>query len=155
MSKVNNWMQRLLLIPVFVLVAFAIELAIWAVDRAPPFEILSVDPAMAAPGQQVQLTARVRRDVDRYCSVTYTRHIYDGANFRHDLEGAQRMNVEAIRAMDARAPGMLHVALRVPADAVPGSAALVTTLDYECNPLHAAWPIHVVSEMQFTILEPP
>jgi hypothetical protein len=155
MNKVNNWLHRLLLVPVFVLIAFAVEITIWALDRRAPFEILSVEPAMAAPGQSITLSARVRRDIERDCSVTYTRHIYDGANFRHDLEGAQRMNVEAIRAMDARTPNMLHVALHVPVNAAPGGAALVTTLDYECNPLHAAWPIHVVSEMQFTILESP
>lgn len=154
MSKVNNWMHRLLVVPVIIIVLFWIELAIWALDRHPPFEILNVEPATVEPGQAVYLKAQVRRDVDRNCSVQYTRHIYDGANFRHDLEGVQRMNSEAIRTMDARAPGQLNLTIRVPSNAAPGNASLVTALDYECNPLHAMWPIHVVSEMRFTIMEP-
>jgi hypothetical protein len=155
MNKVNVWAHRLLLVPVFILIAFAVELTVWALDRDPPFEILSVEPAMVLPGNAVQLTATVRRDLDRNCSVTYTRHLYDGANYRHDLEGSQSLSGEAIRAMNIRSPNMLHVALRVPDNAAAGTAALVTALDYECNPLHSAWPIHVVTEMQFTILEPP
>lgn len=155
MSKVNNWMHRLLVVPMLVLIAFVIELVIWGIDRNPPFEILSVEPAMAAPGQAVRLTAKVRRDVERNCNVQYTRHLYDGANFRHDLEGVQRMNAAGLRALDARTPGMLQLTVRVPTNAAPGSASLVTTLDYECNPLHAMWPIHVVSEMRFTITESP
>jgi hypothetical protein len=153
MSRVNLFLRRLLIVPVLVLILFGVKLVMWGADRAPPFKVLHVNPAIAAPGQPVRLVAQVRRDLHRKCSVTFTRHLFDGAGFRHDMEGAQMLSDEALRALDARAPGMLNVTLRVPSHASPGSASLVTALDYECNPMHAAWPIHVVTEMRFTITE--
>ena len=154
MNKVNKFLHRLMVVPLLVLIAFVIELVIWSLDRHPPFEVLAAAPAMVAPGQTVNLVADVRRDTDRGCSARFTRHIYDGAGSRHDLEGVQIINSDGIIDIERRTPGQLHVSLRVPSSATPGGASLVTNLDYTCNPLHGLWPIHVVTEIPFTITEP-
>lgn len=154
MNRVNKFLHRLMIVPLLVLIAFVVEVVIWSVDRHPPFEVLATAPAMVAPGEIVDLVADVRRDTDRGCSARFTRHIYDGASSRHDLEGVQIINAEGIRDIERRTPGQLWVSVRVPSKATPGQASLVTNLDYTCNPLHGLWPIHVITEIPFTITEP-
>lgn len=151
MRSINAWAHRLLIIPVLILVWFVAQLAIWTVDRRAPFEVLEVHPAAAAPGGYVSIVAKVRRDAGRKCGATYARYVYDGGGFRHDMEGVQRMNADAIVRMEKRTPGMLYLTMRVPESATPGRAVISTVLDYECNPVHSLWPIHVVAEFPFTI----
>lgn len=154
MSALHARMAHLLWLPLGVLLLSLLQLALWAADRAPPFVLASVMVSTAAPGRTVQLEALVRREISRRCSVHYTRQIFDGAGVRHDLEGEQYNSAEAIEHMERRNPGRLLLAIAISADARPGSAALVEARRYQCNPLHALWPIEVTTVMPFTIAAP-
>lgn len=145
---------RLLWLPVAVLVLAAVQLLVWSVDRAPPFEILTVAPTTRRAGERIDLQATVRRDLARRCSVAYTRQIFDARGFRHDLEGVQFASWRTVDTFDRLTPGELRVSVAVPGNAAPGPAQLVTTLLYECNPLHRLWPIEVVATLPFNI-DPP
>lgn len=128
------------------------QIAAWALDRTPSFQLVHVFPAIAVPGQSVVLTMEVRRDVARHCSVSFNRWIYDGKNVRIDLEGRQQMSAAAIENLDARAPRLLTVSVPIPTSAFPGEAELVSDLDYVCNPLQVWWPINVVMRAPFEIV---
>lgn len=128
------------------------QIVVWALDRRPPFEVVSYEPAIAVPGQSVALTLVVRRDARRDCAVTWTRWIYDGRNVRIDLEGQQQMSAASVAQLELRSPGRLTLWVPIPSSAFPGGAELVTDLDYACNPIQHLWPINVVTRVPFEIV---
>lgn len=153
MNSVNSYLRRLILLPLLGLVAFAVQLTLWAIDRRAPFELTSTEPAIGRGGEVVDLRAYVQRDLSRECHATYTRFLYDGAGFRHDLGGPNYINAAGVADLERRTPGELRIAVRLPTGLAPGRAALVTTLDYSCNPLHRIWPVHVVMEIPFEVTQ--
>jgi hypothetical protein len=130
-----------------------VQIAVWALDRRPPFVLLDVAPAVAVPGESVVITMAVRRDVSRHCAATFTRWVFDGKNVRIDLEGQQTMSAAGVANIEARAPGRLTVRVPIPISAFPGLAELVTDIDYVCNPLQKWWPINVISRAPFEIVD--
>jgi hypothetical protein len=132
-------------------VAGCVQIAVWALDRRPPFHLVSVQPALAIPGQSVVLTMVVRRNVERECSVTWSRWVFDGRNVRIDLEGQQQMGAAGISDIEVRNAGRLTISVPIPSSAFPGGAELVYDLDYVCNPLQRWWPINVVARVPFEI----
>lgn len=130
---------------------FLLTPAWWAMDNKAPFEVLVVAPATVAPGGTVSIVAQVRRDLHRKCSVSFTRAIYDGKGFRHDLEGVQRWSAKDIEEVDAMYPGELRIRVPVPFGASPPSGRVRTSLDYVCNPWHWLFPLNVITDMPFTI----
>lgn len=123
----------------------------WAFDRDPPFEVVSVEPAVGRPGGSVLLLATVKRDIKRGCSVKYTRHLWTPAGYRMDLEGLQEASADQIARMETRNPERLAVVIELPAWITPGTAQLVTHLNYRCNPLHILWPISVTTTLAFNV----
>ena len=146
----HAWLGWLFCLPVFW------TLGEWAFDRDPPFAV--VGPVMAfnaAPGETAFFNADVRRDLDRECSVIFSRHMIDGAGVRHDFAKDPRvMTSDGIRAMDLLMAGRLRLAVEIPRGANPGPAVYTTELQYSCNPLHRIWPIDVTMPLRFRI-EPP
>lgn len=131
----------------------AVVMAVYAFDREPPFTLLSVEPAIALPGHFVKITAKVHRDTSRNCTASFSRYIHDGAQTRF-FSDASFASDAMIDTMEKKYPGKLMIAIRIPDEAVPGPAQIETILRYQCNKVHALWPIEVTLQMPFTILDP-
>lgn len=143
----NAWAGWLLSLP------FLLMAGVWLTDRAPPFAVIGpVVVSNARAGEIVYFTAPVRRDLDRECSVVFSRHIIDVRGIRFDISTAPGvMTAAGLRAMDAAMGAYLRLAVEVPEQAAPGQAAFVTELSYACNPVHRAWPIEVSMPLLFLI----
>jgi hypothetical protein len=126
-------------------------LVLYAADREPPFEVLSVEPAEARPGDQITIYASVRRDVSRGCSAEFSRYVFDARGMRHDM-GTSIASAQMIADMQRRTPGQLIVTFQVPANASPGQARLDSVLHYRCNKVHSLWPIDVTTSLPFMVL---
>ena len=151
-EPVNRQMERFSVIAWALLVFTMGTTLLMLMDRTPPFAVLKVYPAEARPGEHVWLRADVRRDLDRKCSVEFSRYIFDSTGGRVADLGNGSMSAASIEAMDQRAPGKLAVRITVPEGTTPGVARLSTDLSYICNRTHLIWPIHTTSTMQFTVL---
>ena len=146
----NAWMGWLFCLPLFY------QLVDWSLDRHPPFGIIGpVEVRGGKPGETVYFHAPVRRDLDRNCSVRFSRHMIDGAGVRFDFALDPRiMTPDGLRAMDLLMDGGLRLAVDVPRGASPGRGSYTTELLYQCNPLHKWFPIAVTMPLKFTIQEP-
>ena len=122
-------------------------------DRAPPFAVVSVEPASARPGEWVHIKARVRRDADRDCSAEISRYIYDADGSRFEL-GTSIASPELIRQLERTVPGELRFSMLLPAAIPPGDAAIVSVLNYVCHKPQVLWPIQVTTSIPFTVLPP-
>ncbi|CDS48912.1 hypothetical protein [Polaromonas sp. CG9_12] len=138
----------------FVLLLAALGQALsWGLERTPPFVLLGYTANAARPGEQIVVHARVQRDLTRRCSVTYSRSFYDAAGTRYDLtQGDVLMNAAALDDLSRRMPRELVFGITAPRSATPGRAAIVTALDYVCNPMHLLYPIGVMLTMDVDIL---
>ena len=126
--------------------------ATWlALDREPPFAVLSVEPAAARAGETVKLRMQVMRDTKRDCSAEFTRYVFDSGFTRYYLDRGQASN-DFIQALEKKTPGRLNIAFTIPVDVDPGPATLETVLDYRCNKMHRLWPIEVTTVAPFTVL---
>jgi hypothetical protein len=126
-------------------------LAVLASDREPPFKVLAVYPAVAKPGDTVEIVARVHRDTDRGCAAHLSSFILD-ANGTKFYMGEQDASAELIRRLEVTSPGLLRISFVVPQTADPGLAHHVGVIKYRCNKVHTVWPIEVTSTLPFTIL---
>lgn len=141
------WMAQAMIVGSLAIVAY------YSMDREPPFEVLSVHPAFALPGEYVTIVASVSRDTKRNCSADFSRYLFDASRTRFDL-GTQSASAEMIRSMEDRDPGTLRISFLVPKTAAPGFAWVETAIKYSCNKVHNIWPIEVTTRMPFTILRP-
>ena len=145
----SKWLWRAILI------ACLIQVAFWAFDRSPPFKLISYTSTSAPPGKSVLLTAKVRRDLSRECSVVFSRHFFDSSGARYDLVAGQYMSAYALRLMDQLTPGELRLRDDLPESVTPGLAHLFTNLEYSCNKFHRlVWPIEVTMELDFIVDKP-
>jgi len=125
----------------------------WAFDREPPFHMISATTNTPRPGEILEVRAVVRRDLDRDCSVTFSRYLFDAAGFRHESTGPQIMTPYALKAMDAMAPGKLNVRMRVPTEFPVGKGTFTTVLVYRCNPLQDLFrPIELEMNVPFEVV---
>lgn len=135
-----------------IIIFLAIALVVYyAMDRDPPFAVVSVLPAQARPGEYVTLQATVRRDVDRRCSADFSRYLYDSAGSRFDL-GRSSASAEMIDSLERTSPGFLKVSIKLPEVMEPGQADMQTVLAYRCNKVHTIWPIEVTTDIPFLVL---
>lgn len=153
MTKIIDWAGRNVWIGWLLAIPFLLQGVIWLTDRAPPFSVIGpVVVSNARPGEIIYFTAPVRRDLDRECSVMFSRHIIDVRGIRFELTKEPGvMTAAGLRAMDAAMGKYLRLAVEVPEQAAPGQAAFVTELSYACNPVHRAWPIEVSMPLLFLI----
>lgn len=155
MTRIIVWAGKSFWIKWLGFIAVVIQAGVWAFDRTPPYEVLS--PVLVfngPPGGSVKFQAKVRRDLDRDCSVEFMRYIIDGAGARHDLPNDPRhLSAEGIRKM-AEQMGLdrLILSVAIPIDATPGPSVYGTELEYTCNPIHVFKPITVTSLFRFVIL---
>lgn len=149
--RIDDWMLRLAWVPSVVLILAMGLIAVQASDRKEPFQILSVEPAAARPGDMVTIRAKVWRDQSRNCSAVMSRSVLDAQSVRWDYP-MTRFSDAMIDRMESLAPGELRVSIVVPSSASAGVAQLVSVLEYRCNRVHAIWPIEVTTTMPFTVL---
>lgn len=120
----------------------------WGFDRTPPFELLNYTPGKGRPGDTIIIYGKVHRDLDRSCSVSYSRYFYDGAGNSFELNaGPQTMNADALSALNAITPDGIRLAIPIPRAAVPGPSKVLVSLDYSCNVVHKFFPISVLVAM--------
>jgi hypothetical protein len=134
------------------LIVGLVQIAVWAADRDPPFEILSSTPAQVRAGSSALLTGKTRRDLNRHCNAQFQRSLVTKDGYRLDLEGTQYASAERIAEFEATSPGEIRVVVDVPAWLQPGRAEVVTWLQYQCNPLHRWWPIHVTTRLPLEVI---
>jgi hypothetical protein len=129
------------------------QLAWWAADRDAPFVMLDYNEVSARAGESTVIKAVVKRDLSRRCSVLFSRSFIDSKGTRFELtDGSQSMNSASLTALNQRTPDQLNIGVRVPVDAAPGVGTVMTTLDYECNPIHQIYPIPMVLNMNLEVL---
>jgi hypothetical protein len=134
-------------------ILFAGQIALWASDRDAPFVMLDYSAKPAKAGETTVIRAMVKRDLSRRCSVLFSRSFFDSKGTRFELtEGAQSMNSSSLTAMNQRTPDQLMVGITIPKAAAPGMGTVMTTLDYECNPLHQMYPIPMALNMNLEVL---
>lgn len=101
--------QSLMWLWVLILAISGAQVAWWALDRRPPFETISVTAQPVRPGGILLIDGKVRRDLDRDCSIVASRYMLDARGTRHEIMGLTTMTPEALRKMDAAAPGEVHL----------------------------------------------
>lgn len=149
---IDSLAQRFIWVANLTIVAGLLAITWFASDRSPPFTLLSVEPAIAWPGDYLTIHASVKRDTTRECSSEFSRFIFDSAGGRYDI-GTSTASVEMIRAMELKTPGLLAVTVKLPDNIRPGVSKLTTVLEYRCNKVHRLWPIEVTLQMPFTVLQ--
>lgn len=143
-------LERTLWIAYSIIAIAAAQLAWWTLDRDPPFEVLKIN-AVEVNQNTVRFDLDVRRDLDRGCSVEFSRHLVDAAGYRHDMSVGQIMDAPALAEMDRRMGGKLLLSMDLPAGMAVGPAAMTTVLKYSCNPLQNLWPIQVRMTVPFEV----
>lgn len=151
-GSIYRAMRNLVLLPWLIIILSLGQLTIWALDRHPPFELISAEVNTPRPGGQLMIAAKVRRDLHRDCSVLFGRYLFDSIGVRYDISGPQLMSPQALRQMNAMAPGELNLILPLPATFRPGPGVFSTVLEYRCNPLQdLIRPIHVQMHVPFEV----
>ena len=143
-------MERSLWIAYAIIAIAVAQLAWWALDRYPPFALLKINE-ISVHSNVVRFNLAVRRDLDRGCSVEFSRHLIDSDGYRHDAAVGQIMDAQTLAEMDKRMGGRLLLSMDLPAGMARGPAAMVTVLKYACNPLQELWPIPVRMTVPFEV----
>ena len=152
MARLTYVLERYIVLSWAIIGACALVALYWALDRAPPFEMVEYTVTNAKRGETAYVNAKVRRDVGRDCTVTFTRYLMDSNKARHDIGGSQYMTAAALQRMERDMPDSLRLAVHIPEYVPVGPATLVTALEYRCNPTHALWPMDVLLEMRLGVL---
>lgn len=151
-GKLWRVMYKLRWAPRLILAGVCLWIAAMALDREPPFRLLSYWASQPTPGGVLVVRAKVHRELDRECSVTFSRYLFDRFGARHEATGPQMMSPQALREMDASAPGELNLLVPIPAYFPPGQARLSTISEYRCNALQDVLrPINVEMNMWFEV----
>ena len=92
-------------------------------------------------------------DLDRKCSVTYSRIFYDASGAQFDITpGVQMMTDVALNDLNRRTPDSLILSITVPPKAAPGKGALISVLDYVCNPVQQLYPVSMLVTIDVEVL---
>lgn len=152
MMRATALLERLMWFWMLILVVSLGQLVWWAMDRSPPFRLVSHQVNSPHAGGVLSVRAKVQRDLDRECSVTFSRYLFDKVGARHEASGPQMMTPKALRNMDALAPGELNLQAPIPINFPPGPASMTTVLEYRCNPLQdVSSPIPVEMNIPFEV----
>ena len=153
MVRATQLLERMMWFWIILLIVSVGQVIWWALDQSPPFRVVSHQVNSPHAGGVLTVRAKVQRDLERDCYVTFSRYLFDRNGTRHENTGPQVMTAQAIRNMDAMAPGELNVQMLVPANFPPGPGSMTTVLEYSCNPLQdVARPIPVEMNIPFEVL---
>lgn len=130
-----------------------VTIAFWGLDRKPPLSLVEYTYTHVRQGAQLELHAKVKRDIDKGCSVTYARYILDSTGNRSNESQISYMNSKGMMEMAAKmGRDNLNILYPLTTELHPGPATYIVMLDWQCNPLHAIWPIQQVIEIPFNVL---
>jgi hypothetical protein len=126
------------------------QLAFWYTDTRVPFRVTGEAVYTAAiPGETVKVEVPAKRDAHANCSVLFSRYMYDSNGTYYDLMATRFLSAQGIHLLDKINPNHVKFAFKIPEEATPGKALVVTQLSYMCNPLNYIWPIDY--DMKITI----
>jgi hypothetical protein len=151
MRVANEIVMQTVRVAQLIIIAALALVVYYAMDREPPFAVVSVIPASARAGEYITLEAVVRRDIDRKCSAEFSRYLFDAAGSRYDL-GHSISSAEMIEQIQETYPNILRISLMLPPTMEVGLANMQTVLEYQCNKVHRIWPIIVTTDIPFTVL---
>lgn len=152
-QKLNRAATVVVLLGVVLLLLALGQVTVWALDRRAPFEMVSYEPRPTRAGEAAIFRAVVKRDVSRSCSSSYSRLFYDSTGSRFDVTtGEQIMSADALSDLARRSPAAMVLSVVIPPAAAPGPGALVTVVNYVCNPLHQIFPVTVLLVMDVEVL---
>lgn len=121
-------------------------------QRDPPFKSLSYTSTPGYRSGVAFIDAAVARDIDRGCSVAFSRAFVDAKGARWDILARTTATAKSLREFNAASPNTLRIPVAVPSEAAVGPAVLIISLEYVCNPMHVLWPIDVVLSYRFEVL---
>jgi hypothetical protein len=150
MARLDELAARFVWIAHITIVLGLLAVAWMAMDRAPPFRVLPSPAQYVDRGEFATFSVQVERQVHRWCSAEYARYIFAADGARYDI-GTGYASPEMIADMERRHPGRLIIAVQIPETMVSGPARLSTELQYQCNKVHAIWPIRVRTEIPFIV----
>lgn len=154
MQQINRVATIAVLIGAACILGALFQLMLWASDRHPPFTMTAYTAPPVKAGQSVIVKAKVIRELDRDCSVTYSRMLFDSSGSRFDITpGAQLMTAEALEDLNRRSPNSLVFSVVIPPQATPGVGALITVMNYVCNPIHKLYPVSVLMTVDVPIVQ--
>lgn len=153
-SIVYQWLLYWRWIPRTILICLSAWVLLMVLDREPPFKVLSSWTSQPKPGGVLVVRAKVHRQLDRECSVTFSRYLFDRFGNRHESTGPQLMSPKGLREMDAEAPGELNLQVHIPLNFPVGAGKLTTILEYRCNALQdLIRPIGLEMNIPFEVIE--
>ncbi len=153
LPRLNKAFSVLIGIGLGMLIIVATQLTMWGMDREPPFYLVEATSTPVKPGSNTTIKAIVKRDLSRKCNVVYSRVFYDSVGTRFDLtDTPQKTNAKGLDDLDRRTPNELKIGVEIPEAAQRGTGAVVTFLDYDCNPVHRFYPISVVMSVNVEVL---
>ena len=140
-------------IPIIVagLIIIALNLVVWSNDDEMPIKIGVVEPASGAPGELVNITAHVKRDLTRHCTLRLSRRLFSPSGFYIDLKDEDTFTPKDIIGLERRSPNLLKVTVAIPRGIGPGRYELVSKLRYSCNPWQYFYPIEGESILPFEV----
>lgn len=142
-----------LYIGLFCILVAGTQIGLWAMDREPPFYTVEATAIPTPAGQPTTIKATVHRDLTRRCNVVYSRFFFDSKGVRYDLmDSPQTTNAKGLDDLQRRMPNELRFGITIPLYAAKGTGSIVTTLDYECNPVHKFYPIPVIMTVNVDVL---
>lgn len=152
-AAMQKWLWLPWVVIILTTVSVVAQVSVWMLDTRKPFELLSYTVNQVKAGGLLRVDGKVRRDLDRECSLRGARYIMDSQGARYDFGSSIVMTAEALRIMDKLSAGEIHQVHQLPAYIAPGPASMITTMQYVCNPLHELFrPIAVDMRIDFEVL---
>ena len=124
----------------------------WASNTTPPFVLKDYKAMPLYQGGMITIDANVERDLDRRCSVKYSRKIVDSAGIVYSIEPTTEMSYNAIKVLEELNPGKLRINAQTSNSISTGWATVLTPLSYSCNPLQKIFPIQMVLKMRVQVM---
>ena len=140
-------------IPIIIagLIIIAVNVVFWAFDDELPIKIGFVEPASGRPGDLINITAHVKRDIKRNCTLHLSRRLFSPNGFYTDLKDEDTFTPKDIIGLERRSPNLLKVTIAIPRGIGPGRYELVSRLQYSCNPWQYFYPIEGESILPFDV----
>lgn len=153
MVRLTYWMEKYILLSWAVIFICATITLYWALDRTPPIAMRSYTPFNAAPGEYALVVIGLDRpDKRRDCSERSSKYLIDSQGVRHRIGSTETMSPAAVKHMRQFSPDSMKFKIYMPKSASPGPAILIADIEYQCNPVHALWPISVLLEIPIEVL---
>lgn len=151
----KSFLHRFILIPYIAIAVGVLQTVVWALDRKPPFVVVSGGvTSEAVPGRPMKIEGEVVRDLSRECSARVEHWLEDGLGFRTYFSPIY-ISAEAMRRIAEKNPNATRYFVDLPQSVRPGKTRYMSTLLYTCNPVHLVWPIEVFFVAEFDVSEAP